>query len=108
MLLHLHFSVGDLNFLVLQDASDESDRLVRLEQSLTVLWQRIEAGGQQAEQRHRELLHLYTDLQQQQLASALSDSEGVKPWLSELLDQQLSQLRTQLDEEGRQREQVRN
>uniref|UniRef100_A0A7N6ARM2 SUN domain-containing protein n=1 Tax=Anabas testudineus TaxID=64144 RepID=A0A7N6ARM2_ANATE len=90
-----------------EDASDESDRLVRLEQSLTVLWQRIEAGGQQAEQRHRELLQLYTDLQQQQLASALSDSESVKPWLSELLDQQLSQLRTQLDEEGRQREQTR-
>lgn len=70
------------------------------------LWQRVEAGGQRAEQRHSEVLQLYTDLQQQQLVSA--QSGGVEPWLSGLMDQQLSQLRRRLDEERQQREQVRN
>lgn len=98
-----------LRLLASQEASDESSRLLRLEQSLATLWEHVEAGGQRAEQRHRELLQLYTDLQQQKLlVSAPSDGEGLKPWLSALLDQQLSQLRTRLDEEGLQREQVRH
>lgn len=68
----------------------------------------MEAGGQRAEQRHREVLGLYADLRrQQQEASAQSREEGVEPWLSGLLDQQLTQLRRRLDEERQQREQVR-
>ncbi|XP_067432536.1 SUN domain-containing protein 1-like isoform X5 [Thunnus thynnus] len=89
-------------------ADDDSVRLVLLEQSLTALWVRVEAGGQRAEQRHREVLRMYTDLQQQQLVSVQSGvGEGTEPWLSGLLDQQLSQLRRRLDEERRQREQIR-
>ncbi|XP_042253001.1 SUN domain-containing protein 1-like isoform X6 [Thunnus maccoyii] len=92
-------------------ADDDSVRLVLLEQSLTALWERVEAGGQRAEQRHREVLRMYTDLQQQQqqqLVSVQSSvGEGTEPWLSGLLDQQLSQLRRRLDEERRQREQIR-
>ncbi|GLD57812.1 SUN domain-containing protein 1-like protein [Lates japonicus] len=91
-----------------ESAGKESSRLVGLEQSLTALWERVEARGQQAEQRHREALKLYTDLRrQQQEASAQSREEGVEPWLSGLLDQQLTQLRRRLDEERQQREQIR-
>ncbi|XP_022598123.1 SUN domain-containing protein 2-like [Seriola dumerili] len=86
---------------------EELARLIRLEQSLTALWERVEAGGRRAEQRHREVLRLYTDLQQQQLASARGREDGVEPWLSGLLDHQLSQLRRQLDEERRQKDQIR-
>ncbi|XP_071318815.1 SUN domain-containing protein 1-like isoform X3 [Trachinotus anak] len=86
---------------------EESARLVRLEQSLAALWERVEAGGQRAEQRHREVLQLYTDLHQQQLASAQSRVDGVELWLSGLLDHQLSQLRRRLDEERQQRDQIR-
>ncbi|XP_067344819.1 SUN domain-containing protein 1-like isoform X5 [Channa argus] len=90
---------------------EEFARLVLLEQSVTALWERVEAGGQRADQRHRELLQLYADLQQQQqqLISAPrdGDGDGMKPWLRALLDQQLDQLRTQLDEEGRRREEIR-
>nr|XP_046233304.1 SUN domain-containing protein 1-like isoform X8 [Scatophagus argus] len=86
-------------------AADESKRLVHLERSLTVLWERVEAGGRQAEQRHREVLQLYTDLQQ--LVSGQNDAE--ESWQSGLLEQQLEQqleqLRTRLDEDRRQREQ---
>lgn len=78
-----------------------------------VLWERVEAGGQRAEQRHREVLRLYSDLQQQQLVSA--QSGGDESWLrgrleqqlEQWLEQRLEQLRTRLDQEGRQREQVR-
>lgn len=65
------------------------------------LWERVEAGGQRAEQRHREVLQLYTDLQQQQEQLVTAQSGGDKSWLEE-------QLRTRLDEERRQREQVRS
>ncbi|XP_044034111.1 SUN domain-containing protein 1-like isoform X12 [Siniperca chuatsi] len=89
-------------------AVDESARLVRLERSLTALWERVEAGGRRAEQRHREVLRLYAVLQQQ-LVSTQGGGEGVEPWLRGLLDQQLdqqlSQLRRQLDEERRHRDQ---
>ncbi|XP_034534772.1 uncharacterized protein LOC117809305 isoform X10 [Notolabrus celidotus] len=86
-------------------AGEESVRLERLEQSLTALWGQVETGGRQAEQRHREVLRLYADLQQQQQVSA--QSGGEESWLSGLLDQQLDQIRTQLEEERRTREQTR-
>lgn len=84
-------------------AAEDAERLIRLEQSLMVLWGRVEAGGRRAEQRHRELLRLYAGLQQ--LSSAQRD--GAEASLSALLDQQLSELRKQLDEERWQREEVR-
>lgn len=77
-------------------AADEPSRLVRLEQSLTALWEWVEARGWQEERRHSEELRLYTDLQQQQTSAQ-----------SGLLDQHLDRLRTQLDMERQQREQVR-
>ncbi|XP_027132919.1 SUN domain-containing protein 2 isoform X2 [Larimichthys crocea] len=86
---------------VAADESMEAARLVRLEHRLTALWERVEASGQQAEQRHREVLQLYTDLQQQQSSAR---SGGDEAWLSGLMAQQL---RTRLDEDRRQREQTR-
>lgn len=87
---------------------EDSERLFRLEQSLTVLWERVEAGGRRAEQRHRELLRFYTGLQQQQLSFTPSGGgDDMEAWLSALLDQHLSELRRQLDEERQQREEVR-
>ncbi|KAM7381032.1 hypothetical protein PAMA_012053 [Pampus argenteus] len=83
-------------------ADDDSVRLILLERSLTALWERVEAKGQLAEQRHREVLQLYVDLQQQLISAR---SGGVE--LSSLLDQQLSQLRGDLDEERLQRQEIR-
>lgn len=86
---------------------EDDERLVHLEQSLTALWERVEARGRRAEQRHRELLRFYTSLQQQQLSFAQSGGVGdAEARLSVLLDQQLSELRRQLDEERQQREEV--
>lgn len=109
---HAVFSSSCLNerFVASQEASaaasaDEATRLVHLEQSLTALWDRVEGGGRQAEQRHVEVLRLYADLQKQQV-SAHSSREEAR--LSELLQQQLEQLQARLDEERQQREQVRD
>lgn len=66
------------------------------------MWERVEAGGRRAEQRHVEVLQLYADLQQPQSAG-----DHLETWVSRLLDGQLTQLRTCLDEERQQREQVR-
>uniref|UniRef100_A0A3Q3QM74 SUN domain-containing protein n=1 Tax=Monopterus albus TaxID=43700 RepID=A0A3Q3QM74_MONAL len=84
----------------------EQARLARVEQSLRALWERVEADGLRAEQRHREVLQLYTDLQQQQLVSAQRHGGGVEPWLSHLLNKQLSELWTRLEKERQQREQI--
>lgn len=83
-------------FVVSQEAAvDDLARLIHLERSVAALWEQVEAGGQRAEQRHREVLGLYADLQQQ--------SGGHEASLS----LQLEFLRTRLDEERMQSEQVR-
>lgn len=64
--------------------SDKPMRLLHLEQSLTALWEQVEAGGRREEQRHREVLQLYTELQ----------------------EQQVEQIRTHLEQERQHREQV--
>ncbi|XP_060884981.1 SUN domain-containing protein 1-like [Labrus mixtus] len=84
-------------------ALEESVRFVCLEQSLTTLWELVEAGGRREEQRHREVMRLYTELQQ--LVPARSD--GDERWLSDLMETQLEQLRTRVEEERRSREQTR-
>ncbi|XP_021180459.2 SUN domain-containing protein 1 isoform X5 [Fundulus heteroclitus] len=79
----------------------DSERLVQMEQSLRALWEEMAAAGRRAEQSHGELLQLYTDLRQQ---ASGSDAELR---VSGLLEQQLSLLRRRLNEERRQREQMR-
>ncbi|KAM4527005.1 uncharacterized protein V3H82_001249 isoform 4-T4 [Fundulus diaphanus] len=79
----------------------DPERLVQMEQSLRALWEEMAAAGRRAEQSHRELLQLYSDLRQQ---ASGSDAEL---WVSGLMEQQLSLLRRRLNEERRQREQMR-
>ncbi|XP_060950354.1 SUN domain-containing protein 2-like isoform X2 [Limanda limanda] len=83
---------------------EESARLVDLERSLTELWRRVEAAGQQAEQRHGEVLQLYADLQQRQV-SAQSGEDDLQQRLSSRIDHELTELRRRLDEERQVREQ---
>ncbi|XP_074519935.1 SUN domain-containing protein 1-like [Halichoeres trimaculatus] len=85
-------------------AVGELERLARLEQSLVALWERVEAGGRQAEQRHREVLQLYADLQQQGASAPSGGEDG--GWLNGLLEEQLDTIKTQLEEERRSREQT--
>ncbi|XP_016533534.1 uncharacterized protein LOC103147092 [Poecilia formosa] len=85
----------------------DSEQLVQMEQSLRALWEGMEAAGRRAEESHKELLQLYTDLRQQ--ASGPQRSEyDMELWMRALMEQQLSLLRRRLNEERRLREQVGN
>lgn len=70
------------------------------------LWERVESAGRRVERRHREVLQLFADLHQRRPSLFESSGDGAEPWLSDLLDRQLLELRAHLDEERRQREQV--
>ncbi|XP_035812553.2 SUN domain-containing protein 1-like isoform X2 [Amphiprion ocellaris] len=80
--------------------SEDSERLGRLERRLAALWRRVEDGGRRAEQRHREVLQLHHHLHHPQ-----QQQSDVESWINVLMEQQLSQLNTRLDEERVQREQ---
>lgn len=71
-----------------------------------VMWERVESAGRRVEQRHREVLQLFTDLHQQRPSLFESSGDGAEPWIRDLLDRQLFELQAHLDEERRQREQV--
>lgn len=64
---------------------DDKSRLVRLEQSVMGLWERVEAAGRWAEQRHVEVMKLYTEV--------LQGGRG-EAWLMGLMEQQLQRFRT--------------
>lgn len=49
-----------------EPTAETPGRLLHLEQSLKALWEQVEAGGRREEQRHREVLQLYAELQEQQ------------------------------------------
>uniref|UniRef100_A0A3B3YRR4 SUN domain-containing protein n=1 Tax=Poecilia mexicana TaxID=48701 RepID=A0A3B3YRR4_9TELE len=84
----------------------DSEQLVQMEQSLRALWEGMEAAGRRAEESHKELLQLYTDLRQQ--ASGPQRSEyDMELWMRALMEQHLSLLRRRLNEERRLREQMR-
>ncbi|XP_029703705.1 SUN domain-containing protein 1-like isoform X5 [Takifugu rubripes] len=76
-----------------EQVHDES-RLVRLEQSVTALWEQVEAGGRRAEQRHREVMKLYTEV--------LQGGGGGGAWLTSMMEHQLQPFRALLDQKGRQ------
>lgn len=84
----------------------DSEHLVQVEQSLMVLWERVESAGRRAGRRHRQVLQLYADLHRRPSLSQTGGGEGVESWIRDLMDRQLFLLRTQLDEERQQREQV--
>ncbi|XP_027885695.1 SUN domain-containing protein 1-like isoform X4 [Xiphophorus couchianus] len=87
-------------------AGMDSEQHVQMEHSLRALWEEMEAAGRRAEESHKELLQLYTDLRQQ--ASGPQRSEyDMELWMRGLMEQQLSVLRRQLNVERRLREQMR-
>ncbi|XP_061121111.1 LOW QUALITY PROTEIN: SUN domain-containing protein 2-like [Syngnathus typhle] len=83
--------------LILSQQVAESIRLAHLERSLALLWERVEAGDQRAEQRHGEMIRMHTQLRH-------NDQSG-KMWLSRLVERQMAQLRRQMNDHKQQREQ---
>ncbi|KAL6095365.1 sun1 [Pungitius sinensis] len=75
---------------------DVSPRLLRLEEGLVALGERVEAGGREAERRHEEVLQLYEDLRL--LVSDQSRREEAEPWMRSLMEQKLEQLSRGLED----------
>lgn len=76
-----------------------------MEQQLALLWERVKKGDQQQEQRHGDVLGLYSTLREQ--LHTQTDRESLGLWVSSLLEQRLGVLRTELEQETTNRAQVR-
>ncbi|XP_074553606.1 SUN domain-containing protein 1 isoform X6 [Halichoeres trimaculatus] len=73
------------------------ERLERVEQQLALLWERVKQGDQKLEQRHGDVLGLYSTLREQ--LHTQTDRESLGLWVSSLLEQRLGVLRAELEQE---------
>ncbi|XP_032394409.1 SUN domain-containing protein 1 isoform X9 [Etheostoma spectabile] len=84
-------------------SSVDLERLERIEQRLTLLWEQVQQGDQEQEQRHGEVLGLYSTLREQ--LHTQTDRESLGLWVSSLLEQRLGALRGELTQESAHRAQ---
>uniref|UniRef100_A0A3P8RHP0 SUN domain-containing protein n=1 Tax=Astatotilapia calliptera TaxID=8154 RepID=A0A3P8RHP0_ASTCA len=84
-------------------SSVDMERLERVERQLALLWERVQQGNQKQEQRHDNILGLYSTLREQLHTQTDRDSLGL--WVASLLDQRIGVLRGELEQENTQRAQ---
>ncbi|XP_059925674.1 SUN domain-containing protein 1 isoform X4 [Gadus macrocephalus] len=77
-------------------ASLDLERLERLEQRLALLWEQVQRGDQQQEQRFGDTLVLHSSLREELRTQTDRDSLGL--WVSALLEGKLGALRVELEE----------
>lgn len=85
-------------------SSVDLERLERLERQLALLWERVQQGDQKQEQRHGDILGLYSTLREQ--LHTQTDRETLGLWVSSLLEQRLGVLRGELERESAHQAQV--
>lgn len=85
-------------------SSVDLERLERLERQLALLWERVQQGDQKQDQRHGDILGLYSTLREQ--LHSQTDRETLGLWVSSLLEQRLGVLRGELEQESTHRAQV--
>ncbi|XP_059203104.1 SUN domain-containing protein 1 isoform X6 [Centropristis striata] len=73
------------------------ERLERLERQLALLWERVQQGNQKQEQRHGDIMVLYSTLKE--TLHTQTDRERLGLWVSSLLEQRLGELRGELQQE---------
>uniref|UniRef100_A0A4W6BX26 Sad1 and UNC84 domain containing 1b n=1 Tax=Lates calcarifer TaxID=8187 RepID=A0A4W6BX26_LATCA len=74
------------------------ERLERVERQLALLWERVQQGDQKQEQRHGDVLGLYSTLREQLHTETNRESLGL--WVSSLLEQRLGVLQAELEQEN--------
>uniref|UniRef100_A0A3P8SZJ2 Sad1 and UNC84 domain containing 1b n=1 Tax=Amphiprion percula TaxID=161767 RepID=A0A3P8SZJ2_AMPPE len=79
------------------------ERLERVERQLALLWEQVRQGDEKQEQRHGDILGLYSTLRDQ--LHSQTDRESLGLWVSSLLEQRLGVLRGELQEDNMHREQ---
>ncbi|XP_035254128.1 SUN domain-containing protein 1-like isoform X3 [Anguilla anguilla] len=82
------------------------ERLSRLEERLAELWEGVQRGGRLQEQQHGEALGLYASLREQLDRRTDRDSLGL--WVSSLLEQRLTLLRSELQQDTAQTERTQD
>ncbi|XP_017277420.1 SUN domain-containing protein 1 isoform X2 [Kryptolebias marmoratus] len=73
------------------------ERLERIESQLALLWERVQQGDKKQDQRHQDILGLYSTLREQ--LSTQTERESLEVWVSSQLEQQLGVLRGELEQE---------
>ncbi|XP_072225888.1 SUN domain-containing protein 1 isoform X3 [Leuresthes tenuis] len=79
-------------------SSVDLERLERVEHQLALLWERVQQGDQKQDQRHGDILGLYSTLREQ--LHSQTDRESLGVWVSSLLEQRLGVLRGELEQES--------
>nr|XP_015801093.2 SUN domain-containing protein 1 isoform X3 [Nothobranchius furzeri] len=74
------------------------ERLDRVEHQLALLRDRVQQGDEKQDQRHRDILGLYTTLREQ--LHTHTERERLEAWMSSLLEQRLGVLREKLEQEN--------
>ncbi|XP_019957398.1 SUN domain-containing protein 1 isoform X8 [Paralichthys olivaceus] len=84
-------------------SSVDLERLERVERQLALLWSQVQEGDQKQEQRHGDVLGLYSTLREHVHTQTNRESLGL--WVSSLLEQRLGILRGELEQENTHRAQ---
>ncbi|XP_067472047.1 SUN domain-containing protein 1 isoform X7 [Thunnus thynnus] len=84
-------------------SSVDLERLERVERQLALLWERVQQGDDKQKQHHTDILGLYSTLREQ--LHTQTDRESLGLWVSSLLEERLSVLRGELDQENTHRAQ---
>ncbi|XP_010872293.2 SUN domain-containing protein 1 isoform X3 [Esox lucius] len=74
------------------------ERLERVERGLALLWERVQQGDQRQEQRHGDTLAQYTLLREQ--LDSQTDRRSLGLWISGLLEERITVLRGELEQQG--------
>lgn len=80
------------------------ERLEHIEHQLTLLWAQLQQRDHKEDERHGNILELYNTLKDQ--LHTRTDRESLGLWVSSLLDQRVSVLQGELEQEHAQRVQV--
>ncbi|XP_016415061.1 SUN domain-containing protein 1-like isoform X2 [Sinocyclocheilus rhinocerous] len=86
---------------VLSFSSVEAERLMRLEDNLSQLWDRVTGGLLRQEEQHTEVLSLYNTLRSELHTERLTDREGLGKWIGDLLEERFSLLKGEVQKEAK-------
>ncbi|KAM3863894.1 SUN domain-containing protein 1 [Diretmus argenteus] len=85
-------------------SSMDMERLERMERQLALLWEQVQQGDQKQEQSHMDTLGLYSSLKEQ--LHTQTDRESLGVWVSSLLEQRLSLMQGELEQENTHRAKI--
>ncbi|XP_073684348.1 SUN domain-containing protein 1 isoform X2 [Garra rufa] len=86
---------------VLSLPSVEVERLMRVEDSLSQLWDRVAGGLLRQEEQHTEVLSLYNTLRSELHTERHSDRESLGKWIGDLLEERFSLLKGEVQKEAK-------